>query len=517
MKKIASVLLAAALGAGSIAVAGCSKEDPASTLYINISNAGYGVAWLDPLIDIFEKEHPGIKVDFDSLTKGDSIYTSKLLSGTKDVDLYFVETEVHHLVDTPVVFDGVRYDSAFEDLTDLYDEKIPGEEKTMREKMDKTYMEYHTVKGKQYTMPWIVSTWGLIMNNKVRQDSFGKFPNTTEELYEYCENIKSKGVTPFIFALNDSYWDGIYELWTAQYNGREKTKKFFEGYSVYGETEGERYVPQMLLNEGLRESLGVLETLLKKENGFQSELSYTFGFTEVQNKFLEGKDNILMCPNGGWIQREMEYNYDSDELDIQFVRMPVISALGTKLGITDDVLSAIVDYADGTTAEVPEFTSTKGIERQKVIDEVVEARSYIALNYNHSAIVPSYSPKKELAKEFLQLMASDRGMEEMVRVCGSRPPFEFDIEKTDLPGTVSNFVLTMQQLIRDSSFCFYRKDKLFTLGGLKIVNGISGTISQKFAANNPDDFVSAEKLYMDSYGYARNNWNNYLIQAGIEV
>lgn len=67
----------------------CKKEDPASTLYIDISNAGYGIDWLNPLEDLFEEDHPGIDVKIRDVVKNDANYLAKCLSGVADTDIFF--------------------------------------------------------------------------------------------------------------------------------------------------------------------------------------------------------------------------------------------------------------------------------------------------------------------------------------------------------------------------------------------------------------------------------------------
>lgn len=69
----------------------CTKEDPEKTLYIEIENAGFGVNWIEPLIDIFEEEHPGIKVKSSSIVKGSVTMIDKVKSGSTTQDLLFVE------------------------------------------------------------------------------------------------------------------------------------------------------------------------------------------------------------------------------------------------------------------------------------------------------------------------------------------------------------------------------------------------------------------------------------------
>jgi len=521
--RLISLLSAAVL---SLAAVGCGKNvNKESTLFIDISSAGYGIEWLDPLVEMYKVDHPGIDVQINSLTKGDIEYVEKALSGRAETDLFFVETDIYKYLKTPVIAsDGKKYDSVFEDITDLYNTVIPGESKTIAEKMESAYLNYNTVDGKNYSLPWMGSLEGLLVNFDVYEDSFGKLPNTTDELVKFCEKIKSlgSGVSPFIFSISDSYWDNIWDIWVNQYNGRENMCKFYDGYVVDGTYAGERYIPEMFLNDGISEALNVLETLLKHDNGFQNELSYTSTFTEMQNLFLESKNKILMCPNGSWIEREMSANYDKSELNIEFMKTPVISALGTKLGITDSELSSIIEYVDGNSdldgdsASEPSFTSSKGLTKQQVTDSVAEARGMVTAGKYFSSFIPSYGTKKDLAKDFLQLLASDRGLEAVAKVIGSKAPFTYDMLSRAEELNLSDFMVSVQKILSVSSPYFLQPDNLFRFGGVKLINNISSP-TKSLAAINSKDFLSADKIYTGNYTYLNSSrWDDYLKLAGIK-
>ena len=282
--------------------------------------------------------------------------------------------------------------------------------------------------------------------------------------------------------------------------------------------ETPRYVPEMMLDLGLREALGVLENILSPEKGFSDSDDITLDFTLVQNKFLEGDDNILMMPNGGWLEREMELNYDSDELNISMAKIPVVSALGDKLGINgadgdDSILSAIIDYVDGTTEVLPEFESSKGYADEEVVAVVREARSMVPANHGFAAVIPVYSTKIDLAKEFLQLVASDRGIEAMLKECGSMAPFKYNLES--VKGDLSPFMFSVNNMVQEGTYFFTKECSLFMKGNLKLINQFSEKVSIKFGASDQKDRQSANKVYSENYKYVADRWDTYKRDAGI--
>lgn len=495
----------------------CKKEDPASTLYIDISNAGYGIDWLNPLEDLFEEDHPGIDVKIRDVVKNDANYLAKCLSGVADTDIFFLETSVLKHVETPVNANGVRYEHPFMDLTDFFhNEKIPGEDKTIAQKMRPEYLAFNTIDGKNYTFPWMESMMGFVMNKNVYQESWGKLPNTTDELFEFCDKVKADGYSPFIYSIDDPYYLDIYDLWMTQYHGMDDMAKFYDGYALSGKYEGERYIPQMFLDDGLYAALEVLDRLVNYDNGYQDKLSYTLSFTAAQNSFLENDSKVLFIATGTWMQREMDKNYSPEEINSEFVRMPVISALGDKLGITDEILSQIIDYADGAIAEPPVFTSSKGIDNQDVVAEVVAARKIVPSNHLHAAFIPSYSSKGDLAKEFIQLMASDRGIKAMLEEDQLKPPMQFNPLESGIE--MSNFMKSVYRLANDSVFDIQAQGALFRKGGLALVNN-QGYFTKSMGAANPNDRKDAEDIYLANYDYVSDDvrWQYFLTAAGIQI
>ena len=521
MKKIFSTilcgLLLCSIGCSFIA---CGQENPANTLYVEMDNAGFGVEFIDPLIDIFEAEHEGITVKKSYITKGSKTIIDKVLSGASSMDLILIESSYGLAnVDREITVNGKTYASAFAELSDIFKVNIPGENITLKDKLNPNYYDYQkTMVGEEerhYIMPYLQAPVGFILNKDVYDTSFGDIPNTTDEMFAMFDALPD-GVTPFIDALDTSYLDDMYDVWMAQYNGVENQKKFWLGYSLYGNTAGQRYVPEMFLDEGLKAALHVWDNLYDPANDYLHSLSYTLDFTSVQNLFLEGDDNILFMPCGTWLEREMSANYDPSELNIEFIKTPIVSALGTKLGISDGELSAIIDYVDGTTSVLPQFTSKNGLDNDEVVAAIREARSLVGSNHDFSAMIPSYSSKVDLAKEFLQLIASDRGIEAMLKSCGSMAPFKYDIDSSPVKDDLSDFMYSANKMIENSQYCFYYHDKLFSKGNISLINNISYRISTIFAAEN-DARKDGATIYAENYTYVFEMWPTILRNAQISV
>lgn len=544
MKKSVVVFLSVAMLFSAAFGGGCGKkEDSARTLYVEVMVAGYGSAWAYDLADIFEEEHPGITVKITEIVKDSSLIVNKVMSGSTHLDLIFVEDRVESKYDTPVTAsDGTVYAHPFADISDIYAENVPGESVTLQDKMLKSVFDYLSVRNEdgtltQYSVPWMKSLNGIVVNKNVYEPADGKWPNTTDEFFEFCDNLPSD-VTPMIHSISTSYWDTIYPTWLYQYYGSETMALYRRGYNP--DDLSQLNQPEMFYSDGLLEALKVYEKLVNPDNGYvgktQAQINNTsLDFTSVQNKFLETQNKILFCPNGLWLEREMEANYDPEELNVEFIKTPVLSALSEQLSYYsetrgyselsaaekekyDAVLSDIIDYVDGTSTEKPKFNGQDVSDAD--IERVRDARAFNSAAYNFNSVIPAYSTKIDLAKEFLQLMATDRGLEAMYAACGGSAPFEYGKSKLDAlheSGVLSDFTYSANKLILEGQYTFGYFGDLFSKNNLWDFNMTNQTIAAWFAAPSANDRVSAQELWYEDYEYVKGMWPTYLRTAGIEL
>lgn len=506
---------------------GCGKNKPrgggddgrTETLYIQAFDGGYGTAWLYGLKDLYEKEHGSVKVEIRATSYDDEFETT-LLSGVANTDLFFGRYAMfgHMYEQWRNDADGRIYPCVLEDLTDVYETIVDGS--AVKDRMLPEFLrgnEFTDDAGekKYYTFPWVRGMIGILKNNKVWKPEW-KVPNTTDELIALAHRMRDAGKKPFIYSLRDSYYL-IYEpVFVAQYEGLERMERYWAGYDA----KGQRYKPDFLVLDGQVESLKVMEELLKDGNGFQHPASKSLDFTAVQNMFLDDSENIAMMVNGDWIEREMAANYEPGEADIEFIKNPVISALGTKLGISDSLLSAVVDYVDGTVKTCPDIVSGKGVSAEEIIGKVREARSLIVTNsVSHCAWIPAYSDMKEEAKDFLRLMAGDAGIKTFVSSTGGySAPYKFSaLEDKELAGKCSPFIRSAIELM-DSSVYYWPdgRDRIFARGHL-LPHGNSGVgMEMCFSAVDAKYFKSAETYFAESCNAARERWEYYLQDAGLE-
>ena len=204
MKKQIVCMIAAVMALSTFS--GCKNEelvDNETTLNIYALEAGYGTAFLEQYKQLFESKHPGVTVMYKSSTEAyTKIYEDLRLGPDKNgYDLYFAPDMNWQLT---VENDRVPgYDVLLEDLTDLYDEPLEGENTTIRQKLYQGIEDYSYYKGKQYFIPWAGGPGGFVYNADILKDE--DVPKTTNQLMKVLQTMHK-----------DSKGNDVYSLMTSE-------------------------------------------------------------------------------------------------------------------------------------------------------------------------------------------------------------------------------------------------------------------------------------------------------------
>ena len=448
MRKKIFNLLAVSAAALSL-LSGCSGSESGrgsnsdQYLKIYVLEQGYGSDWCRETIAAFKEQdwvkekYPELVVDvdfndktsyaLDQMNLGSKYNTYDLLCGA-----------------TLEGFSG-RDDVAL-DLTDLvYNAKVPGEDITYIEKLNKDYSAAYKytdpVSGeeKYYLAPYYTGIYGFIYNEDALSGYGLEVPRTTDEFYNALVTIreanKSKyGVDPtaqygFIQSKEAPYWQmggGALTPWWAQYEGVEGYDNFYNGIVA-----GERSIG-IFKQQGRLEALKVIEKLVDYNNGFIAPASFNTEFMIAQTSFLQG--SAVFHFNGDYFIDEMK-EIKGQLIDrglkvpvIKMMKTPIISSITDKCTtIADDAeLSALVKAIDeGSTA-----LQGKGYEvNQKDFDKIFEARRIINGSLTGPAIIPAYAKGKDIAVDFLKFMATDEGISAYCKgSSGGTIAFDYDMQ-----------------------------------------------------------------------------------------
>lgn len=536
-KKFFSVTMASLLAATLLCGCGGGNQKNKSEQHLKIYalEQGYGSDWCKETIAAFKQEdwvkekYPKLEIEvvFNDISSF-SLDQMNLGSKYNDYDILFGSKLESFAGRDDVVLD----------LTDsVYNAKVPGEEVTYKEKLNKDYGSFYAyndpVSGKEkyYSAPWMTGIAGFIYNEDALANYKLEVPRTTDEFYNALVTIreanKSKyGVDPsaqygIIQSKEAPYWQmyngGALTPWWGQYEGVEGYNDFFNG--IVG---GERSI-EIFKQQGRLESLKVMEKLLDYKNGFLSPASFNTEFMVAQTSFLQG--SAVFHFNGDYFIDEMK-EVKEMLIDrgikvpvIKMMKTPIISSITKKCTTieNDEELSALVKAIDeGSTA-----LKGNGYDvNQKDFDKIFKARRIVNAALTSSCVIPAYSKSKNLAVDFLRFMATDAGIKAYCKgASGSSIAFDFDLEK-DAPELYRTLEPFQQERI---SYMCNNDDPVYVLRPFESYplcsyGGVSPFVNMKYYTelSSQGKTTTAQKLYDETIEYWTSGlWSTALTKAGL--
>lgn len=545
MKKILILLMCCILC--PTAFVGCSKNqgntDPV-VVDVRIYKAGYGTEWFHAAKEKFEELYKDRNYTINIVEESNSV-PSKVLAEIQNkksnsIDLYITgDSNFPNLLKLSKSALKSTDEVLLEDLSeDVFSQpaiKFDGSEEgvTIESKLNessKRFLQYqgttsskdsylNKFKDNYYAFPWASGVSGFLVNKSVFE-SFGitELPRTTDELLTayntICPRIDGKptpareGVYPMIYAGQNSagFWLFPYDTFFAQYSGAEAEKNFWLCEPATGSMSENGY--DVYRDEGILEALKVVEKLCDDDYCMNG----TSNMDEIgaQLKVLQGQAAIM--PTGNWVYQQMKLNYSEFVENGVMMKMPVISALGTKLGISDAVLSNIIKGVDEGKTNV-QIASECGTT-EAIAMKVREARSvYFDYSTNHIAYIPSYSTSKEVAKLFLRFLASDDNLDLYKTKAYSSLPFKYeDLSKVE----VNDFVKSVDDIMGYGENTLIAEDmngSPIRQQGLHCFPAF-GAYSYVFKGFSQKEY-NAQKVFNDDIENAQDDWDTLKARAGI--
>ncbi len=537
-KRILALALMLVMICGVVAGCGAKQEKvdnsttDTETLKIMLYAKGYGTDWLAAMEKAYEEKNPGVAVEVTLVNSAEVIRSDIKNSEYCDTDLYFdiVENSGQYMVE--------EYKYAYEnsqamlDLTELYNTTIPGEEVTLGEKMNES-IKYASITGGRETedasddtflfVPYVTGAMGLYYNETVINNALGEgnweVPNTTDELYALCEQLKAKDCEILLPGSLDAWTSSMYLSWWSQYEGKTNYRKFFDGIGFEKNSGLEAENSAAIFDQpGRLEALKVSESFIGYGKGFAPKNAVEINvnnLNEYQTRFTLQKNNFAFYPMGDWLMQELENNttVPSDSV-IKMMKTPVISSIINSTDsysrdtvkrlpniTSDEILSQVIDYTEGN-GELP-----AGVTEEEVAI-VKEARNTVGGKaLEHIAYIPTYSNAVELAKDFLLFMASDEGIQIFKDNCiGGFAPYEYEYNKETL--TVTE--LSVYETTANANFVDdYYHNILFYRAGVRGTSvGTSDTIESLLC--KPDGKTAEEIFQMMKDAFTGAKWSTFM-------
>lgn len=464
MKKILAISLSAAT---LVSFAGCGggtrlEEDDGDkrpAIYVSVFNGGYGRAWLDTIVSDYNKEHPdnAYKIAVRSSKDEFNSVLGNLKANTAIYDMFYTNAYAYKLINANLL----------EDITDVWDTKPAGSEKTIREMMvgrenyEKAYADNN---GKLYCLPLQESLRGFMYDHEVFL-KYGLLFNETGSFISSPTETLSKGKDGIAGTYDDGHpvteaqWDAmvkkatatlgyafnytgkfsnylndIYEMIAAQYDGVNKYMMnwTFDGTYDFGDGNGETAITlengyEMTRMKGVKKALEFMDTYLAcKDTKLNITNKYTYpsastnsySHTDAQNDFISftaqnKKTKLAMLIEGDWWENEAKTMFDAlnaeNYTDYAFRK--------------HDYRYMTLPYFEGQAENVNVYTIAENM--------------YIGLKKQ------SDNEKKRICKDFITFSYQPKYIQNFTVVSGGVMPYDVELtaeQKAQLSPFVNNFL-----------------------------------------------------------------------------
>lgn len=507
MKKFTK-LLAAVLAAGLTVTAftGCKKkESPNSATDIEIAfwEGSFGTQYMKDIVSAFEKKYPEYKVTLRT-SKNATTLANTLQKGKNDTtDIYLNQSSVF-----------VNFTDLFMDLSEIANEKIDGEDKSIAEKYDPSlFNSLKNTDGSLKVLGWAGSVTGFIYNADIIDGRTLTEPRTTDELADLVTDLGNRKVFAQLKDSRMGYYQYLVKAWAAQYAGLDY---YNDNWLQLADASGNSPSKDVYLSEtdGRKQALEVLGSILNKDNIEEFQLNEQ-GKVDMA-RYIKNDKAVIMA-NGNWVFGEVE---DLKSKNVKMMRTPVISALADKLDTVEDdeelaaLVSAIDDVLDNGTAV--SLTGNGYEVSQEDWNRVYTARTTVYHNGSeHAMIVNKYTTAAEGVKKFIQFYYSDAGLAKFINATHS----------------AANAYLTDTSLVSQSGWTDYEKvqyarsqkstyvtdgnaqSPVFGKNATLHMYGTVDVIGQLTTTNNPKN---ALQLWDEFKSNVNANWNTWVRNAGLE-
>lgn len=287
-----------------------SAEDE-NTLQVAAFESGYDVDMWREVADAFEAAHPGVTVELTIDGQLEDVIVQAMDQGNyPDVALLSTGKEQS-------LPEAMAQKKELLALDDVFEQKAPGEEKTVRDKLIPGFLE--TLSGASsdnatYFAPMFYRPYGLFYNAGLFKQKGWDVPATWDEMWELGEKAKAEGIALFTYPTAEYFDTFLYAL-------------------LYSAGGSELYNGCMSYEDGIWESEGakkvfdIVGRLAGYTEGSTVANANSEHFTDNQQLILNNK--ALFCPNGTWMPGEMAQAPKAEGFEWGFTAVPAVNADGT--------------------------------------------------------------------------------------------------------------------------------------------------------------------------------------------
>lgn len=287
-----------------------AKQFDNMELDIAVFQGGYGRDYWDAVADSFMADYPGTQINITANPKIAEMIRPKIVAGNPP-DFIYLAGDVS-------LTDGLLKDKALLDITSIFDEKVPGEEVTLRDKIlpgvleSSTFTPYND--GKNYLAPFNYSVLGLWYNKTLFDEKGIQTPKTWDEFFALNEVAKANDRALFTTqALAPGYTEEIIVPALYDLGGQALVDQYYN------------HDPAVWQTDAAKQMANIFQRIGEEDNALMKGTT-ALNHTQAQTEFMQGK--AMFITNGSWFESEMEDAPREDGFQFGFMGIPSFKADG---------------------------------------------------------------------------------------------------------------------------------------------------------------------------------------------
>ena len=323
-KKLISLVLAGTMVFG-LAACGSNGGDKKSegdssdsdkVVKVAVVETAYGADMWNDVAAAFEKE-TGVKVELTIDKNIEDVIQPQMKSGEyPDVIMRAVGSE-------SAITETFIKDNNVEELTDVLDMTVPGEDAKVGDKILPGFTENSIVNpygdGKTYLMPMFYSPCGLFYDANLFKTKGWDVPETWDDMWALADKAKADGISLFTYPTT-GYFDAFFYALMYAAGGPD----FFNKATHYEEGIWDTAEAQTCFD--------IVTKLASYTNPITPAQANDQDFTQNQQLVLDNK--ALFMPNGTWIVGEMGEAPRADGFEWGMTALPAVKAGGDQYSYT---------------------------------------------------------------------------------------------------------------------------------------------------------------------------------------
>ncbi|GHH99945.1 carbohydrate ABC transporter substrate-binding protein [Neobacillus kokaensis] len=296
---------------------GGETSEKKQTLEVAALESAYGKDMWTKIVDAYREVNPDVEIKLTADKNLEDVISPNMKAGNYPDVVLLATGRKMALTETLIK------DKALEDLTDVLDKKVYGEEVPVKDKLVPGFTDTLATNpyndGKTYMAPMFYSPTGLFYNAALFKEKGWEVPKTWDEMWALGDKAKAEGISLFTYPTT-GYFDAFFYSLLLEAGGPEfynKAMKYEDG--IWKTPEAAK-------------AFDIVGKLAKYTAPTTVANANDKDYTKNQQLILDNK--ALFMPNGTWVVGEMKDAPRAKNFEWGMTSLPALESGGDRYAFT---------------------------------------------------------------------------------------------------------------------------------------------------------------------------------------